>query len=843
MPIDPIELRSRGVHSGNYRKIFSGPSHKYPEAVKRLVDLASARNRDGISLCLKEYKAYAAIDAAYSVSFNQTTPTLVRNIMSRNLDKAGTIEALKDWGLSESELFLEVKGANGTRELVPNAPVFFAFLIPLVKAYVQVVLGQIYNERNTSPLLVYKPLKQTNRNRVLCGMLTDIIETISTNYGYAAVLRSAIHQALKYGVMIAFPREEWDCESQIIGGKKVTIREGIRYNIPHPTRMAYDLKHPLTTLNSDTGCEWALNWDVLSYGDILDNRDYWNKKSMFAGTNWFLYPGARRYFEEVFPCRMSHPCTSWDQPLDRLQKSSYYTTGNRDQAVFVSHTFMKIIPSAFGLGLYNEAGKMVKSYDYPVWHRFIMASDDTVCWANPCAYNPTWFMGYDYDENSDATPSLALDLIPFQDHLGNIISQMILSAKQNLMNCTFYDSNMVNKTDIERLINSGEKMYRSVNFVEFDSLMRARGQVNQANAFIPVKFEKQNIVELLQLIPVVLNILERVLGIAAQEAGSSATHQQSKEEVIRTGGASKNRRTLTAASIDEGTDAWMRQLYYGFDAYGDPKIAAQVDAEIEDVESHLRELGFEIIGRGEDKILATGHKNVLVKLEGFARRHNGPESPQEKEVAQVMMQTIGTIAGQDDLRRALGPKNLLKLIEQAAILAGAPSDFRLPVNPNANGEPNITPEMSQALQALSAQILKTVEEKMIVPAAQHAQQTDQELAALNETVKRLQPIFDIAQKFTESNEVKARETQQKMQMREAEFQAEEKRKQEAHALKLQQEAEAARVQAEIDRKKAENEMHLEEQKTRHNISVKAGEAAAKVHIAKKVAEKTVKAKK
>lgn len=827
--IDLNVLKKHGVSSGAYKAIWSKPPAEYTPRQKRLVNLISGEIRDGFEMCLRDHRAYHAVDLAGEVPFNQTTPTLISHILSKKLDYNGTVDALKAWGLSESELFLDVPMPDGRVGKVPNAPVFFQIYIPIVKAYVTAILGQIYNERNVSPLLDYKPLKNTDRNQVLCEIETDIIDTISNWYGYPAVLRQAIQQTLKYGIMLAFPREEWHCERQLneelqtngeIKEKTVTCKEGLRYTHPHPTRMFYDLEYPLTSLNTDTGCRYCGHWHILSYGSILDNRMYWNRKHIFAGTNWFQSPLAGNYFNEVFPCQMKFLFPE-QGPMSREDRMAWYNSSqDRDKAVFVTEYFRKLVPKDWDLA----------DYRYPVWHRFTVAGDDTIIWCEPCAYTPTWFMGYDYDEQAARTASLGLDLIPWQDHLGNILSQMLLTMKQNLMNVIFYDNQLVDKGDIERLNNAGEMKYRGVQFIPYDSFKNAAARLQQSQAFTPVQLTKVGIQEMLQCIPVVLNIMGRVLGISAQTAGSSASHQQSKEEVVQTKGADSNRIALISSSVDEGIDAWKRQISAAAHAYIDPEFEAEVSTDIKDLDKHLDELGFKVTHRGANTVLVKGHKSKL-RIEEFAATDHGPQRERNREMAQVIFQTIGTVAGQPELFKPIGAKNLLKLIEEAAKFAGAPRDFRLKIDINAKKDEEIPEAILQAIQQAQQATLSAVEQKIAQPIAKEMAQDKQKIDQLSGLVEQLKGIYQIASAAQDKNRLKAQDTQSKIQTRAAESSAAERRKDQAASK--EQARRDAKLIADLHAQKAELEMKLNAMQV---------ETSAKIEVERIKSEASAKAK-
>ena len=792
MSVDLKYLKTQGISSGHYKKIFSAPPAKYPKRVRELVTLISQRCKDAKYRNFREWRTYAAIDFACQIPFRQTTATFVNHILSKNLDGPGTLQALRDWGLGET-LITKTKGDDGKEVESFDIPVFYQVFVPLCMAYMTIRLAKLFNERNESPLLQYKPLKETTRNEILCEITTDLINTISTWFGYPATLRQAIRQTLKYGVMLAFPREEWYSETQTRlkddgETETYTVKEGIRYVIPHPTRMYYDPNYPLTSINSDTGCEYYGCWFVRRYGDILDNKDFWNRDKIFVGTNWLDTQISGNYFEEFFPCRLNFPSHPVSGPPTREDDAAYYNSGNRDQAIFLTEHFEKIAPGDWGLGEYSDKDlkKMVsKPYREKVWHRFTLAGDDTVVFCEPCAYTPAWAMGYDLDENASRHSSLVLEVIPWQDELGNILSQMIRTAKQNLANATFYDNQIVDKEDIDRLRASGNQKYEGWNFIGFDSSLRRAAGNDVKTAFFPVNFIKQPMNEQMQLIPLLLNLLERVLQISAQEAGGSASHQQSKEEVIQTAGTSQNRVIFTGAGIDEGVDAWKRQLVDGSLAYQDPTILVQISTDVDDLEEHLKEIGFKIVEKGKAISKITGPKKVMsrVRLEGFASANQGPQPGKEKEIAQIIFQTVGTVAGQPELFKKIGAENLLRLVEEAAKLAGAPRDFKLNTTTDDKPDEEIPETIKQALMQAQQATLQAVEQKIGQPAAKEMAQLQQEVSQMQQLLDKMKGIYTAA----EAQQSKDAQAQAKLQIKDRESRAADTRKDKEVQNKIERE--------------------------------------------------------
>lgn len=803
MSVDIRELKKRKVSSGDYKAIFTLPPSERPAPVRKLIDTISARIKDGREANLRDYRAYWAVDLAYEAPFNQTTQTMVQQFWNVNGEgKQYTPEelnaTLKSWGLKEEDLFLKIEDAKtGTIKWVPNPPVFFKIIIPIVKAYVTMRLATIYNERDRSPLLPFNPAKQTDSNRVICDIVTDIVDTISQWYGYPAYLRQAILQTLKYGIMLAFPREEWHCEKQVIDGSVEVQKEGLRYIMPHPTRMSYDLHYPAPSFNTDTGCEYAFHWNVVRAGDVLDNRMYWNRKAITIGQNWLDHPLAGNYFTEVFPCQMQYPVVDTGT-MKREDKAAYYSTNTRDSALFLTTMFWKLVPSQWGLG----------DYKYPVWHRFDVASDDTIIWAAPCAYNPLWFMGYDFDDQSSQNSSLAFEAIPWQDHCGNLLSQMILTGKQNLKDVVFYDINMVDKGLVDSLKNYGEQRFRSTIYIPFDSLKLQRAGIEYRQPVVNPQFQYRNTQELQGMLSTALNIMERVLQFSAAETGAAAIHYQSAKEIGVASQATSQRRMYTAAGIDDGVDAWKLQLVDAAQAYMDNDVVAQVSAEIPDWERHVQELGFKVESRGRRKILVAGDKKALRRIEGFARGNLGPVQSQDPAMAQIIFQTIGVIAQNEALFAKVGTDRIVKLLERAAKLAGAPADFDI-TNTQAGQEqpdPQLLKQLMPILQQLQQSIMQTVSEKVAQPAAQQIAKQEQQIQGMGEVLKKLEGIFAVANAQQEKVNVMAQEAAVDAQIKQQEFEQEQRRLEEAHQAELRREAEKTALQGAIATAKAESDI-------------------------------------
>lgn len=701
--------------------------------VYRLRQLLRSRLQDGAQNNLRDYRIFAAIDYAYDAPFHQTTPTLVQHILHQKMTYEESLKVVEGWGLVWSDIFRLERGPDGAvlkddkgcNRFVVNAPSLVRTLIPLVKSLVTVRTAKLYTDRDQIPLFKFEPIHATDENRLLCEVLTSIAEAMVTQFGYRSELKDLILHTLLYGICLMFPQEAWFCEKQEnVDGEDQIVKEGLRYLQPHPTRFFYDLMYRTSSFNTNTGCKFAGHWRIIRYGDILHNPNYFNKGAISYGTNWFNNPLAGNYFSDFYPCTVQFPQCAPGSDTNREDRAAFYCVDDEDKAVFQADMLCELIPSQWDLG----------TYTHPVWFRFVMASDDTVIFAEPLSYNPIIYSGYDADGNRVRNASMALELIPFQDQLGNILSQILLTAKQNLANITFYDKNIVNAAQIETLKNSGEMLVRALNFVEMDKEKDAIAGLDTRKAFETVNFAKMSTAELTNTMNTIISMAERMLSFSAQELGGAASHQQSAEEIRTVAGNVGVRVAYTGTFVDDAIDAWKTQIANASMAYMDSGFIALVSPDIPNLDELLKKLGFEMVERGggrvKTKVRVDKKKIVPLLLEGLASTRDGPDRGTDAQAATVQMQTWSAIAANQPLAQAVGAKTILRGMEEAARLGGAGKDFKL----EAEGEQQNAEQLVQVAQQIQQsavqesvqQVTKLVAEQVVKPAAEQiAKQQDQ----------------------------------------------------------------------------------------------------------------------
>jgi hypothetical protein len=747
-------LEKSGLTDASIKEAFTTEN---PSAeIIALKNRIRARNTDGLNSNFQTYKIYWAIDQAINAPFKQCTMTLVQALASEPPNSKTILDAVKQFNLEEfyqDEIDPKTNKSTGKKKM--RVPTFFNITIPLVSAYLDSTAAHITNERNQSPHFKFEPLVNTPINRARGELLTNRIETMTTQMGMREAARQSILKTLQYGVCLQFIKEEWYKERQENEeGKAAITKEGLRYHLPHPTRMFWDIAHPLSSFFTDTGCEFAGYWRVTRYKDILADKKLWNIDTMrFPTTD--LRTQNVSFFNTVYSsCQIVFPQATdmWNSisgDAETKLQNSFYTSDFNDSAVVVSEYFEKLIPKDNGLG----------TYEYPVWFRFLVANSDTILYASPLPSCPVIYWGYKPDESRAMIPSLALRLLPFQDHASNLFTQSILSTKQNLANAVLVDEDVLTEEDITAIENRGEGFYRVLNFIRVSSkALRRKLNRDSSNAMDDcvksIRFPQLSEQSTIAVMRELLNLLERVEGISAQEAGGQATHEQSREEVIRTGNATDSRREYTSSYMDRSYDSWKQQLYNYWMAYGEDTITTHITPNPAYTKELFDDLKAEVQSQQNPhtgmKSLAKVRKEKL-QLEYFASTRDGKDRTNEPAMAQAMNQFLSSILANPMMQQAIGPAQAIQLTNEVLEQFGFPKDFKLTMAPGGS-QTEQQQWVLQQLQTLAQQLTQAFQQGLAqnqqAIMAQVTQMAQAIMSKVNQTIA--QTVAPVAQEAREA---------------------------------------------------------------------------------------------
>lgn len=758
--IDLQILKDKGLTAENLKTWLNGdprdwtaisldPNTKDQGAVKQRAALwnrIKSRIAEGQQRNFNDYRVFHALDQAWAQPFYQITPTLVAKFIDSDPNNDDVYKQIQSWGLTQF-IIDEKDEKSGKVTHKMNLPVFFNVFVPLVRAYVTIRWAKIMNDRNQSPFFKVEPFKQTTPLRIKCEALTDRMNVMSNQYGYYDVMKQAVLKMLHYSYCLQFVEKEWDYESQwrtataedVAMGKKkprtdplppdavkseddddsvpvvegdvikVTTREGLTYHHPHPSRTFWDLAHGKYTYNYDYGCKFAGYWKIVRWGEILDG-DFWNKDKVVLGSA-DIVSQQKTFFETVYPCNLNCPVYAPPapitqdgsgmgasmgtgvSPLDREKQIStqYYGHEVRDQGVLITEYYEKLVPKDNGLG----------EYDCPVWMRFTVAGDgQTILYAAPLPYNPVIYYGYDADESLAKNPSLSLEVLPFQDHFSNVLTQILLTAKQNLANVTLVDTDQVEPQSQSKIENLGNRLFTALNIFGFSSKKSFRSQQRTADAVQSFNLPKGNVAELTNVLKTILDVLERILVMSSHEVAQAASHEQTKEEVKTISGSTTTRLQFTAKPVDIAASAWKRQLYQGLMAYGDDDMWAHLPSDIPLTKEVLNKMGFSYldtdtsIGRDRFRRVKFNKDAVALDMWQFASTRDDTDRSNDTVTAQGMSAIIKDVMANPMLAQAIGTDQMIDWINAIVRLAGLPRDMKFR---------NMAPEADEAAKRAQAE--------------------------------------------------------------------------------------------------------------------------------------------
>lgn len=714
--------------------------------VKRLVQLHQNRIDEGVNRGIRSSRAYRAIDSAYDISQRQINPSLMRGLLDQNPGPEEVQNLAKAWGLdrmitryddaSQMPGFAGDKGAEGKPGYALNMPAFIKIEIPLLLSYLKARWAKLFNDRDLFPLYKYEPLVLNTRDRAGAKVVTARVQRMSSEMNYRAVERESIQKMLLYGQAINFPMESWFTEEQkswAKGKKKQITREGVRFHIPHPTRVGYDMDHPLYTINSDTGVSWLFYWQMMKYGDLIADDTYWipkNKKGvpddLMIPTGWRGGESYNNLLQQFYPCTVKFPALSASQidPNDRLKTSFRYNADTLDTGIDVTVFFDKLIPKDWDL----------YDYEYPVWHRFVYAGNHQPLFCEPLFYCPAVAYLYDYDNERARNSSLGFELMPFQDHLGNLISQYILTVKKNLTRIIAVNQDIVPPDFSKKVANFSENSYRGFELFYYSGQEAKDQNIAIEKIFEPIPLQQGNSTEVLQSITSLINILERLLGYSAQEVGASASHQQSKGEVEIIASNSGTRIQFTDGFIGDAIYARKKLLYYAMLNYSADEIFVEMSDMTPGSIKALEGMGFTITPNDDNPgiVTARGSKKTLV-FESVLSERDGPARSNDQQTAVMLTTFLEQLMANPRVGQQLPLSYIFKFFNSVAEYLGLPGELKLPEDVDTRTEQ----EKQQQVQQLQNQVQQIVQavagppmEQISQKVGQNSQETEQAITAV-----------------------------------------------------------------------------------------------------------------
>lgn len=778
--IDPRVLKYFGTSNEQLRTFFTAPpagkgpdgkdSPASPLHAKKdeFVKWVSGLMEDGRRHCFKNYRHFAAVDL-----MNDSQPTVPENVplMAYAQGKISIERVVKELTTLNcaSEFIEQVNVQNpSTKEMEVKPQVNLPRLQEVCVNIARSLIGKRVNAQSNKynslrPAFRYDPRGTSMVDHLRGEVMSQYADDMADAFGYKHEQTQCIRGMLNYRT-VQFPAGAWEVEPQIqiapddfagvteemeIDGKKLRlrtqiVREGVKFVRPNPARVLYDTSQPLASLNTDTGCRWVGFWDVMRYGDLQKNPSFFNTERVtWTSSGISVIDQNRAFFDLVF---QGQPINFPTNPNavngtvdlaaanDRTSNAFLYSmTTDGDKAVFITDMRLKVIPKDWGMG----------TYPHPVWLRVLVGNWDTVVFAEWLPSRPAIYWGYGEDDTRLINIAQSHEIMPWQDQLSNIFSQLLMKMKHSLLRV------IVLNTDVfpagSKIVEEFRKALDSPGYYINPHLLEVsfKGmeelQLDITKIFTVIGPREANETEFInnafKAIVQILGILERLLNLSPQEQGQPMPREASAEEIAALESSTQVTYNAISAAIDEARAAWKQIIYESTMAHASDQIYLPVSQRFS--EETIKAAGFEIVKdpapESQGSAAKKGHtvigtKSLLQHNYIFTSRDGGDRYTNQQS-ANALISLLGQVIpliGPE----AFGKERIFAIINEIFRLLSA-YDLKLTMN-EGEGDNLMAPKVEETLQKL----VEAIQEE-----AKTSQEHEQEITGLMEAIKKIEAVL------------------------------------------------------------------------------------------------------
>lgn len=738
--IDYDVLKKYGTHNSRLRDMFTATmpedvgdwtqeekdaKQKDIDNAKKLQTLIGDRLQDQIAFSLKNSAFYSSVDlAGDSAPINKSIIPLMLYAQGK-LDLGACASSLNSCGFGQ---YVEKDDKGNVKNI--DFPKFFEVNVNIIRS----VIGRRLAAQANKYAKLYPYLKYESRSTSLVGkirgdIMSQVVEKVVDDYDWRHHDVQVERDMLLYAQSVDFVRSSWEKEIQVrkkpyapgleppkdqkpedLEVEDVIVKEGLVFVNPHPSRIFWDNAYPLSSINSDSGCEYIGYWDVCRYRDVALNPMYWNRKNVsFNVFSGLLFSTYANYFSQYY-CTIKPPtmANNWDLAgtNDRKNNVSLYSGNQEDTSMLFATMYMKITPNDYGIG----------TYPYPVWIRFITGGDNTVLFAEIMPSTPAAVAAYNCNDSRQVNVSLAHELMPYQDQMTNLFSSLLLTLKGDSMRILVVDLDSTTPEQIKvfREQIKGEKAYSETTVLEVSrSKLRELG-VDPTRVIEMVQATRSNAIDIIfKAIAQLIEIMERLMALSAHEQGRATQHEVSATESVQIEATTEAVYGFISGAIDEFRAAKKRIFYESYMAKGNQNLRLPVINRY--TTAAIKKAGFEVVDDesedlavlpGPQRHTVIGTREMLEHDYIFTTR-DGAERPVNTQAANVMVQLLGVLKD-PVIMAALGKERLYEIVNEIFRQSGAGLDLNLELQEGEDN--NITPPAMQQLQQEMPQIQTVLEQ-------------------------------------------------------------------------------------------------------------------------------------
>lgn len=597
--------------------------------------------------------------------------------------------------LSESVAGKKYIKKNEGGQIDIDMPKFFQTEVNMVRSFVQrAVEEQSGRYANAWPYLKYDPRATGDVSRCRADVLSQRVDVMVDQYGYRMHDNQCYRDVLKYAAIFDFVASSWDVERQwqfkdgwdndaLLPADReinsVVVREGINWITPHPSRVFYDNAHPISSLLTDTGCTYVGFWDVRRYGSILNNMAFFNRDSIkFGSTLWELYTHNACYFNQYIDT-VKPPVFKTDDPTqnDRRANIGCYSQGDKDSSIYVAEYYQKLIPKEYGIG----------DYPYPVWVRFVVASDDTVVFAEIMPSTPVAPLTHNWDDNRQLSISFAHEVMPYQDMMSNLFSEMMMAVKRDLLTVLAIDTDVLDAKEVKAIEEGlkGENWFANPVVIKYSRAKVAELQLKPEQVVSVVQSKTSaSISNVFGAMANLISVCERMTAMSQNRQGQANPREVSATEVNEISSATASVADYLSMEIDQWRAAKKRIIYDSLVSLGEGDLKVPVVGRY--TRKTIEAAGFKVQDADNDGVPdqdmrtdrwnVIGSKSAIIHDYYFTTRDGG-ERAVNTQMANTLVQLVGFISNVPRVLQALGKEKLFNIINTIFRLSGTGVDLNL----------------------------------------------------------------------------------------------------------------------------------------------------------------------
>jgi hypothetical protein len=697
--VDLKVLEEKGTTQKRLREVFTAKSGDDLVIRERLQDLIQSRIHEGIYHSCSNHSLYLAVDLAWdSLPINKFTIPLLQYAQGK-IDIKSCASKMENIDPQLKEKFVEYDDEDNVKDI--SLTRLYEVSVSLIRSYItRRVAAQVSRFSNLFPYFKYSPRGTDMSSKIRSEVLSQRVEIMTEQFNYRHIFSQSIRSMFMYGFTVLFPKEAWTREVHWRKGEDGEMesfveKEGVSFVEPHPTRVIYDNSKPLSGINSNLGPSWVGYWDIVRYSSVKNNPEFWNVNEVtYTNSLQGIVNAYRDFFDFYYdPKILAFPSKKDDWPFqnERVAHTGIYAGEDEDKGMFLSNIFLKLNPKAEGLG----------DYPFDCWLKVVVASDETVLYAEWLPSLPAIYGGINQNDDRMANCSMAHDLMPYQDQMNNIIYAMLHHMKISMFKIISVDQDALDDDVKEYLMDAlaEDTFYEKPKALFYSGAKIADLGIDAKNILTVVDVSKelsQGINQSLQSLFQLLNLVERLMILSPQELGQAAQREISATEVTEIANSTNTIYSFISEGIDEMRAAVKKVLYEHLISCSTTEFNVPVKQRF--TAKSIRGAGLDIDDTGDQDEMPSG-RNIIGNPENLVHEfifssRDGAERQRDTQAAQTLGQLFQQVMSIPDMAGALGKERIFNILNELFRLSGVGHDLGLEVD-----EADTQTEMEMGQQA------------------------------------------------------------------------------------------------------------------------------------------------